>query len=308
MEKIMIVGVGGVGGLLAAQLVKEYGPAVSLVARGARKESLKENGLTMHGDLYGEYTVQPAAVVEDPAELPVQNVVLICVKNGGLEKVCAQIAPVVGPDTIVMPVMNGVSAGEVIREKLGKGKLLESVIYTVSSANADFSIRQKGSFTYLNIGGEDKAAAEKVSKLLNGAGVECKVSEDVQAAIWRKYVLNCAYNVATARWANNIGQLKADAKKRQDCHDLMAEATAVAAAKGVKLDPNVVDKHMATMMEKTAPGSDSSLSRDFDQGIAGEWDVFSGYMVREAARLGVAAPVTEEYFRALQAKVESFQK
>ena len=307
MEKIMIVGVGGVGGLLAAQLVKAYGPAVTLVARGARRESLEKNGLTMHGDLYGEYTVRPAAVVEDPADLPVQDVVFICVKNGGLAKVCAQIAPVVGAETVVVPVMNGVSAGEVIREELGRGRLVESVIYTVSSAEKDYSIRQKGNFTYLNIGGEAEAA-EKVNALLNGAGVDCKVCEDVQAAIWRKYVLNCAYNVATARWGNTVGQLKADPQKKADCRALMEEAAAVAAAKGVQLAPDVVDKHFVTMMEKTAPGSDSSLSRDFDQGNPGEWDVFSGYMVREARRLGVAAPVTEEYFHGLEARIAGFGK
>lgn len=308
MKKIMIVGVGGVGGLLAAQLIKAYGPAVTLMARGPRKESLEKNGLTMHGDMYGEYTVQPALVVEEPAGQPVQDVVFICVKNGGLEKVCGQIAPVVGEDTLVVPVMNGVSAGDLIREKLAKGRVVDSVIYTVSSANADFSIRQKGNYTYLNIGSEKKEDADCVCKLLNDAGVDCKVSADVQAAIWRKYVLNCAYNVATARWACNVGELQRDEKKRKDCYGLMAEAAAVAAAKGVKLAPDVVDKHMVTIMENTAPSSDSSLSRDFDQGIAGEWDVFSGYMVREAARLGVPAPVTEDYFHGLEARIAAFDK
>lgn len=311
MKKIMVVGVGGVGGVLAANLVKKYGESVSLIARGPRRESLRQNGLTLHSDLYGEFTVQPACIEEDPALCGVQDLILICVKNGGLQKVCRQISPVVGEHTAVMAVMNGVSAGQELAQRLGKGVLVDSVIYTVSSAGSDYSITQKGSYTYLNIGShtdseEGKKAAQEIADLLNAAGVDCKVSRNVQAAIWKKYVLNCAFNVATARWGYTIGQLAADAAKRADCRALMAEAAAVAAQMGVPLPEDLVDKHMVTMMENTTPNSDSSLSRDFDAGKVGEMEVFSGYIVRKAAELGVPAPVSGEYYEGLKARAAGF--
>jgi len=311
MKKIMVVGVGGVGGVLAANLVKKYGESVSLIARGPRRESLRQNGLTLHSDLYGEFTVQPACIEEDPALCGVQDLILICVKNGGLQKVCQQISPVVGEHTAVMAVMNGVSAGQELVQRLGKGVLVDSVIYTVSSAGSDYSITQKGSYTYLNIGShtdseEGKKAAQEIADLLNAAGVDCKVSRNVQAAIWKKYVLNCAFNVATARWGYTIGQLAADAAKRADCRALMAEAAAVAAKMGVPLPEDLVDKHMVTMMENTTPNSDSSLSRDFDAGKVGEMEVFSGYIVRKAAELGVPAPVSGEYYEGLKARAAGF--
>ena len=309
MKKIMVVGVGGVGGVLAANLVKKYGESVSLIARGPRRESLRQNGLTLHSDLYGEFTVHPACIEENPALCGVQDLILICVKNGGLQKVCQQISPVVGEHTAVMAVMNGVSAE--LAQRLGKGVLVDSVIYTVSSAGSDYSITQKGSYTYLNIGShtdseEGKKAAQEIADLLNAAGVDCKVSRNVQAAIWKKYVLNCAFNVATARWGYTIGQLAADAAKRADCRALMAEAAAVAAKMGVPLPENLVDKHMVTMMENTTPNSDSSLSRDFDAGKVGEMEVFSGYIVRKAAELGVPAPVSREYYEGLKARAAGF--
>ena len=311
MKKIMVVGVGGVGGVLAANLVKKYGESVSLIARGPRKESLRQNGLALHSDLYGEFTVHPACIEEDPALCGVQDLILICVKNGGLQKVCQQILPVVGEHTAVMAVMNGVSAGQELAQRLGKGVLVDSVIYTVSSAGSDYSITQKGSYTYLNIGShtdseEGKKAAQEIADLLNAAGVDCKVSRNVQAAIWKKYVLNCAFNVATARWGYTIGQLAADAAKRADCRALMAEAAAVAAKMGVPLPEDLVDKHMVTMMENTTPNSDSSLSRDFDAGKVGEMEVFSGYIVRKAAELGVPAPVSREYYEGLKARAAGF--
>ena len=311
MKKIMVVGVGGVGGVLAANLVKKYGESVSLIARGPRREALRQNGLTLHSDLYGEFTVHPACIEEDPALCGVQDLILICVKNGGLQKVCQQISPVVGEHTAVMAVMNGVSAGQELAQRLGKGVLVDSVIYTVSSAGSDYSITQKGSYTYLNIGShtdseEGKEAAQEIADLLNAAGVDCKVSRNVQAAIWKKYVLNCAFNVATARWGYTIGQLAADAAKRADCRALMAEAAAVAAKMGVPLPEDLVDKHMVTMMENTTPSSDSSLSRDFDAGKVGEMEVFSGYIVRKAAELGVPAPVSREYYEGLKARAAGF--
>lgn len=311
MKKIMVVGVGGVGGVLAANLVKKYGESVSLIARGPRRESLRQNGLTLHSDLYGEFTVHPACIEKDPALCGVQDLILICVKNGGLQKVCQQILPVVGEHTAVMAVMNGVSAGQELAQRLGKGVLVDSVIYTVSSAGSDYSITQKGSYTYLNIGShtdseEGKKAAQEIADLLNAAGVDCKVSRNVQAAIWKKYVLNCAFNVATARWGYTIGQLAADAAKRADCRALMAEAAAVAAKMGVPLPEDLVDKHMVTMMENTTPNSDSSLSRDFDAGKVGEMEVFSGYIVRKAAELGVPAPVSREYYEGLKARAAGF--
>ena len=95
--KLTVVGIGGIGGLLSGPLVRQYGDHITLVARGKRGEALREKGLTLHSEMYGEFTVSPAAVVETPESLPVQDVVLVCVKNGQLDQVARQIAPIVGP-------------------------------------------------------------------------------------------------------------------------------------------------------------------------------------------------------------------
>lgn len=301
--KLTVVGIGGIGGLLSGPLVRQYGDHITLVARGRRGEALRSKGLTLHSEMYGEFTVQPAAVVETPEALPVQDVVLVCVKNGQLPQVARQIAPIVGPETIVLTVMNGVTAGTNLRRALGKGIVLESVIYTVSSAGADYSITQLGNFTHLFTGAAPgDEAGEKAARVLHdlfaGAGIDCRVAADVDAAIWTKFVLNCAYNVATARWSCNIGAIKADEKRMADCRALMAEARAVGVARGVALPENLVDRQMHRV-ETTADASTSSLSRDFAVGRAGELEVFCGDVVRMADEAGVDVPVTREYYQAL---------
>ena len=111
--RMTIVGVGGVGGVLAGPLLRKYGSAVSLVARGERAEHLREKGLTLHSDLYGDFTAPAPSVVETPGELGVQDFVLVCVKNDALPRVLEQIRPIVDEHTIVVPVMNGVTAMDV---------------------------------------------------------------------------------------------------------------------------------------------------------------------------------------------------
>ena len=308
--KITVMGLGGIGGLLSGPLVRRYGGEVSLIARGARAQHLRREGLTLHSDYFGEFTVRPATVTADPAELPVQDLVIVCVKNGQLADAARQLAPVVGPETVLLTVMNGVTAGDVLRRELGRGIVLESVIYTVASAGRDFSITQTGNFTHLFTGarGGDSAggrAAAMVDSLFQEAGIDCRLTDDVDNAIWSKYVFNCAYNVATARWGGAIGTVQGDEQRMADCRALMEEARAVGVARGVNLPEDLVARQMRRI-EKTAPDSASSLSRDFAAKRPGELEVFCGDVVRMAAEAGVAVPVTAEYYRALLDTAASF--
>lgn len=301
--KVTIVGVGGVGGLLAGALIRRYGADVSLIARGKRLQDLKENGLTLRSDAYGNFSVQPACVTEDPSSLPVQDAVLVCVKNGGLQKAAEQIAPMVDENTLVLPVMNGVSASGNLTRMLGKGRVLDSVIYTVSSVENGV-IDQKGNFTQIFMGGN---GAEELAAWLQGAGIEAIVAEDVRAATWSKYVLNCAYNVVTARWGITIGDIKHSEKLRGEYRSLMEEAWRVGRADGVNLPDTLVDQHMVRLMNCT-DDSTSSLSRDFEAGIVGEMDIFTGEVVRLADRYGVDVPVSRDYLKGLQERAATFAK
>lgn len=301
--KVTIVGVGGVGGLLAGALIRRYGADVSLIARGKRLQDLKENGLTLRSDAYGNFSVQPACVTEDPSSLPVQDAVLVCVKNGGLQKAAEQIAPMVDENTLVLPVMNGVSASGNLTRMLGKGRVLDSVIYTVSSVENGV-IDQKGNFTQIFMGGN---GAEELAAWLQGAGIEAIVAEDVRAATWSKYVLNCAYNVVTARWGITIGDIKHSEKLRGEYRSLMEEAWRVGRADGVNLPEDLVDQHMVRLMNCT-DDSTSSLSRDFEAGIVGEMDIFTGEVVRLADRYGVDVPVSRQYLAGLEERAASFKQ
>ena len=309
-KRIAVIGIGGVGGYVAGMLAKAY-PHVTMVARGARAESIRENGLVLHSDYKGEIIARPERVVT-VRDMGQQDYIFICVKNYSLEDVCENIRDMVTDDTVIIPVMNGVDPGEKIRSLIGRGTVVDSLIYTVAFANADFSISQQDTFTWLCIGikNADQGQQEKVAQvaeILKGADIDYKDDGDIEVEIWRKYILNCAFNVMTAFYDNTIGELRRDPVKAQQYETLVWEAASVGRAKGVAL----TDEHIQEVIHKFrhvhADNATSSLQRDFQIcKKQTELETFSGYIVQEAKRLGVSIPLSEEMYQGLKAKAEKF--
>lgn len=306
--RIAVFGIGGVGGYLAGMLCRAY-PGVTLVARGERRRALEQNGLVLHSEYNGEITARPQRVCT-AAELTEQDYIFVCVKNYSLQTACQELAHAVGPHTVLVPVMNGVDPGDRIRAALPGAAVVDSLIYIVSFANADASITQQGQFASIYIGrsGADAAQApqvQAVSAVLCGAGLDCRIADDIEAAIWRKYILNCAFNVATAYYDAPIGPIRADAEKTAEYETLAREAFTVARAKGIQLAESDLDAIMESFHHKYKDDATSSLLRDFRAHRPSEVETFSGYIVREAARLGVDVPVSRRMYAGLAARQAS---
>lgn len=304
-KKIAVVGIGGVGGYLAAMLGRVC-PHLTLGARGGRRDSVLKDGLVLHSDYKGEIVVHPERVVP-VAEIGEQDYIFVCVKNYSLEEVCADLKSAVTDDTVIIPVMNGVDPGDRIRSLTGKGTVVDSLIYIVAFANDDYSITQQGDFANLRIGITDadekgKKKVSEVSQILSGADIDHEVAEDIEAAIWKKYILNCAYNAESAYYDNTIGQLRNDPVKAKEYEALVNEAYQVGRAKGVNVKQEDVDAIIHRFYYELAENATSSLQRDIRAGKKAEVETFSGYIVKEGAKLGVDTPVTEKMYEGLKVK------
>lgn len=304
-KKITVLGLGGVGGYMGALLAGTY-PHVSFVARGNRRKSIEEKGLVLHSDYRGEHVARPERVVETAGELDVQDYIFVCVKNYSLEEACRSLAGCVDDHTVIVPVMNGADPGDRAREYLQKGTVIDSLIYIVAFAGADYSVTQQDKFANLYVGIQDADARQwkkccDVTDLLNGAGIDCTASRDIRAEIWKKYILNCAYNVETALYNNSIGQLREDPEKAAVYEALVDEAYQVALAKGIHVTKADRDAIIYRFYYQLQYDATSSLQRDVNAGHMTELDTFSGYIVREAKRLGVPAPVSTEMYEKLKA-------
>lgn len=308
-EKIAVVGLGGVGGYLAGMLGRVH-PQVTFVARGERLQSIRKNGLILHSGYHGEMTVRPKAAVT-AEELDTQDVIFLCVKNYSLEEACAQISHAVKEGTVIVPVMNGVDPGDRVRSWLKKGMVVDALIYIVAFANSDFSVTQQGDFARLEIGlmheeARLEGALAKVDRILSSADIDHNVAQDIQREIWRKYILNCAFNVTTAYYNCPIGNIRSDEKRAREYEALVQEAWQVALAKGVRVTQRHIDSIIDRFYHEYADDASSSLQRDVSRHKQSEMETFSGYIVREAKRLGVPAPVSEKMYAGLR-KTENQQ-
>lgn len=309
-KKIAVIGIGGVGGYVAGMLAKAY-PQVTMVARGARAESIREKGLVLHSDYKGEIVAKPERVIP-VREMGQQDYIFICVKNYSLAEVCESIRDMVTEDTVIIPVMNGVDPGEKIRALIKKGTVVDSLIYTVAFANSDFSISQQDTFTWLCIGIKDanekqQEKVREVAEILKGADIDYRDEGDIQVEIWRKYILNCAFNVMTAFYDNTIGELRKDPVKAEQYERLVWEAASVGRAKGVALTDEHINEVIHKFRHVHADNATSSLQRDFRiRKKETELETFSGYIVQEAKRLGVDIPLSEKMYEGLKEMAEKF--
>lgn len=303
-KRIAVAGIGGVGGYLAGMLGRVC-PHLTMAVRGDRRESILKNGLVLHSEYKGEINVRPEYAVP-VSEMGEQDYIFVCVKNYSLEDVCREMEHAVTENTVIIPVMNGVDTGERIRKALGKGTVVDSLIYIVAFANKDYSVTQQGDFANLRIGirNADKTQQQKVqevSDILTGADIDHMIAEDIEVEIWRKYILNCAYNTESAYYDNAIGQLRSDPKKAEEYEALVREAYQVAQAKGVGVRQEHVDAILHRFYHELAENATSSLQRDIRAGKKAEVETFSGYIVREGQRLGIRTPVTEKMYEGLKA-------
>lgn len=296
--KIMVTGIGGVGGYLASVLCANYHD-VTLIARRKRKESLITNGLVTHSDFFGEHTAHPT-VIDDPASAGLQDIIFVCVKNYSLEAALTAALPCIGEETIVVPVLNGFTYHDEAARLMKKGKIVDSAIYITSSYEEDYSIRQEGKFARIYIGSDDKDAVQKVYDVLNHPGLTCCKAENIQVEIWRKFILNCAYNVLTAYYMTSIGGALSQPHGKEEFKALLQEAYNVGKAAGVPLPDDVVEDQYQRIVKSDDMDATSSLKWDLAAGHQSELDTFSGALIRLAKQCGVPVPVSEKCYAALK--------
>lgn len=309
--KICVAGIGAVGGIIAAMLCRKYPENVSLIARGARAEALREKGVVLHSEFYGEVTGMPARVVEQGSSLEVQDYIFISVKNYSLEQIAENLRPCVGENTVIIPAVNGVEAGDRLREMFPQAVVCDAAVYTTTGANPDFSVTQKGSYTHMFIGNkvrEERYAegAKGAYELLKNAGFDARFTEEILKEIWSKFLLNCAFNTLTARYLVTSGDIRKSEKLQEDVFALLSETYQVSRAEGIGLPEDMPQKKFDFIMHTQSEAATSSLRRDVEAKRPAEIDAFSGAILRKAAKAGIPVPVMERYHRELEEIIKSY--
>ena len=288
--QIAIYGAGGVGGYFGGVLARA-GHEVALIARGAHLDAIRSRGLLVRTPA-GDFRASPPAT-HDPAEIGPADAVIVAVKSLHLPAVCAGIAPLLGPDTLVVPLLNGVDSHEILAPAVGRGRTGKGLTRIISEVVAPGEIRHIGIDPYVALAEWDGAASSRSAELVKAftsAGVEAEVPRDIDAALWLKFLFVCSLGGVCAVCRTPLGPVRSQPETRALLRRAMEEIAAVAAARGVALQTDAVDSALATIDTFPAEGT-ASLQRDIAAGVPSELDAWSGAAVRMGAEAGVPTPV-----------------
>ena len=299
--KIAAMAAGAVGGYFGARMAAA-GHDVFFIARGAHRDAIEKNGLkieSVHGDLH----LPKPNVTDDPALVGPVDIVLFAVKLWDTEKAAKQARPLVGPDTRLITLQNGVDSVERIAPILGKAQTVGGVAAIASVIASPGVIRHTSQFATIRFGHADKHADPVLQAFVDAgkaAKLDIGLAADIEVDRWQKFIFLTAMSGATAALRSPIGPIIADPELRGFFRQLMEEAFAVGKAKGVPLDPASLDARMDFVINKVEPGMKASMAHDLDRGNRLELDWLSG-KVRELGRtLGIPTPASDTVYTVLK--------
>jgi 2-dehydropantoate 2-reductase len=287
--RIAIMGSGGVGGYFGGRLA-HAGEDVTCIARGAHLEAIQKNGLQVNS-VAGDFHVRPKAT-HDPAAVGPADLILFCVKAYDTEAAASQTRPMVGPQTTVLCLLNGVDNEDKLGAILGEDHVLAGVVHILSTISAPGVISQTAGPRTLKLGERDgriTARAERIFGVLKGAGIQAELSTQIQVDLWEKFVFICAQGGTTALGRLAVGEILACPETTAFYRGVMEEVAAVGRAKGVPLPADAVDRALA-FARGLQPGMRSSLAYDLSQGNRLEVETLAGSVVRGGRELGVPTP------------------
>jgi 2-dehydropantoate 2-reductase len=288
--RIAIMGSGGVGGYVGGRLAAS-GQDVVFIARGAHLAAPRERGLRIESAL-GDVALDPAAASDDPAAVGPVDLVIFAVKLYDSESAAEATRPLAGPGTGVVTLQNGVDSVAVLARALGAQHVIGGAVHIASTIAAPGLIRHTGTMARLQFGELDGGHSERVAALsqaLEQAGVDHQVSDDIERDIWAKMVFLATFSGLTALTRSSIGPIRTDADTRALYQAGLAEALAVAHAKGIALPEDFVARSLARTDQLPAEMK-SSLQHDLEAGRRLELPWLSGAIVRMGKELGIATP------------------
>ncbi len=307
--KLCVVGAGAIGGWTAAWMARA-GHEVRLVARGAQLEALRRDGLTLVSG--GVPSTQRLPAAEDPAVFGVQDAVFLCLKTYSIASMLPRLAPLLGPETVVVPAINGLpwwyfhkeggrrdgTAIECLDPKgrmlgaLDPGHILGCVIHGAAEVTSPGVVTHTAGSRFI-LGEPDGSRSERVLRLAAGmtaAGFDAPVTEDIRVEIWTKLIGNLSYNPVAALTLAWMHEINANEALLELIRALMEEAMRVAEAYGVRV-PMTIEERIG--VARKIGRSKISMHQDVERGRPLETDAIIGAVAELARKAGIATPMID---------------
>lgn len=298
--RIVIFGTGGVGGFFGGRLA-QAGEDVTFIARGEHLRAIKANGLRVDSPK-GDFVIFPARATDDLNEVGETDLVILGVKAWQVPEAARAIRPLVGANTTVLPLQNGVDAVPQLVEALGSRNVIGGLCRIVSFVVEPGHIRHAGFDPSVVIGELNNSRTERVAKIeemFKHAGLDTTIAADIQVALWTKFLFIASFSGVGALANAPAGVLRSDPKWRAQMLSAMEEIYTLARARGIKMPPDSVEKVMAAV-DGLPDDATSSMQRDIAAGKPSELESQNGAVVRMADESGIKVPTHTLIYQTLR--------
>jgi len=297
--KIAVMGTGGVGGYYGG-LLAQGGHDVTFVARSPHLDAIRRDGLQIRS-VHGDFAVSPARATDTPGEIGRVDLVLFCVKTYHTDQAAQAVKPIIGPETTVVSLQNGIDAAERIGAIVGLERMLGGATWISSAVEAPGIIKQVSQFRRIVVGefsGELGPRVEAITKAFQPTGVTIEAAQDILKVLWTKFVFIAAISGVGSLTRLPVGDYRAVPETRALLRNLMREVEAIAGARGVSLDTDVVEKSL-DFIDSSAAQIKPSMQRDVETGRRSELESMIGIIGRKGRELGVPTPTADLVYAAL---------
>ena len=298
--RIAVMGAGGMGGYFGGLLARA-GEEVAFIARGAHLEAIRKNGLAVQSVLAGDFTIS-ATATDAPGDIGPVDFVLFCVKAYDNAVAAEQIRPLIGPETVVLSVQNGIDNEQQIGNVIGPEHVMGCVSYVSSTIQSPGVIAQTGgpgTIVFGEMQGGTSPRTEALQSTLQNCGITAELHSDIKVALWQKFLGICGVNGVTALTRLPIGEIVACKETHNLMRRTMQEVEAVAQASGVDLPQGCVDQSM-DFFSSVEPSVRGSMYYDLAAGRRLELEVLNGTVVRLGSENGIPTPINFAIYAALK--------
>ena len=296
--KIAIMGSGGVGAYVGARL-QDVGAEVHFIARGAHLQAMQTAGL--HIEMPGKSLHLPkVAATDTPAQVGPVDLIVFAVKLWDTEAAARQMQPMVGPDTRILTLQNGIDSVDLIRAQYPESTVLGGVIYVSAVIDRPGFIVSPGGFHRIVMGRHrgDAVVAELAALADLSQGLDVDLADDAQTVIWEKFIALSSFSGATSLLRARIGEILANSETHAFLRALLQETMAVGRASGIRIRPELEDEAVSKL-KSMPPSFRSSMSEDLERGKPLELRWLSGRVHALGLERGVPTPAHTAVYRGL---------
>lgn len=291
LGKIGIMGMGAIGGVYAKELLRTFGDNFYAVAEGARGERLKNNGIKVNGDV-----IFPKVLSTKNPETKL-DFLIVALKNYQLEDSFDEIRNIIDDNTVILTLLNGVTAGDRLKKAFPENDVLLGLVYITAERTEDgVYSSDKGIIKFGNPKNSNPSKSVlAVKEVFDKADIPNEIPVDMISAQWRKWIINIGSNQVSAIVGNGYGKFL----EIEELHDVlfkaMMEVVEVAKALGIYLPVEDVYDY-DRRLKSLEPELKTSTLQDIENKRKTEIEYFAGDLIKLAKKVGVSVPVNETLY------------